>query len=62
MPAEKVAVDHALGRVLAEDVQARRTQPPADLSAMDGYAIGGEDGPGQLVGESRAGAPFSGNL
>ncbi|MEO0906437.1 MAG: molybdopterin molybdotransferase MoeA [Pseudomonadota bacterium] len=62
MPAEKVAVDHALGRVLAEDVQARRTQPPADLSAMDGYAIGGEDGPWQLVGESRAGAPFPGIL
>jgi molybdopterin molybdotransferase len=46
-----------LGRVLATDLNAARTQPPADLSAMDGYAVAGE-GPWMLVGESRAGAPF----
>src|SRR3546814_17298633 len=28
----------AAGRVLAEDVAARRTQPPFDASAMDGWA------------------------
>jgi molybdopterin molybdotransferase len=29
----------ALGRVLAEDVRSPRTLPPADCSAMDGYAV-----------------------
>ncbi|MEO1220175.1 MAG: molybdopterin molybdotransferase MoeA [Pseudomonadota bacterium] len=43
---------------LAKDHQAKRTQPAADLSAMDGYAICGE-GPWQMIGESRAGAPFA---
>ncbi|MCK0099497.1 molybdopterin molybdotransferase MoeA [Qipengyuania sp. S6317L1] len=61
MPREEVAVEDALGRVLADDLAARRTQPPADLSAMDGYAIAG-NGPWQLVGESRAGAPFEGAI
>ncbi len=36
--AEQVAVSEAAGRVLAEDVVARRTQPPFAASAMDGYA------------------------
>lgn len=58
---EMVPVDAALNRYLAGPVIARRTQPPADLSAMDGYAISG-DGPWQLVGESRAGAPFGGTV
>ena len=48
-------------RWLASDHFAGRTQPPADLSAMDGYAICG-DGPWQRVGESRAGTPFDGTL
>lgn len=46
---------------LARDHKARRTQPIADLSAMDGYAIAG-DGPWQRVGESRAGTPYQGTL
>ena len=46
---------------LARDLTALRTQPPADLSAMDGYAICGA-GPWKRVGESRAGAPFAGSL
>ncbi len=57
MGAEDVPVEEALGRVLSGNLTANRTQPPADLSAMDGYAIAG-DGPWTLVGESRAGAPF----
>jgi molybdopterin molybdotransferase len=61
MAAEPVPVEQALGRYLAEDLHAARTQPPADLSAMDGYAICG-GGPWQRVGESRAGAPFPGTL
>ena len=48
-------------RYLAQDLVAQRTQPTADLSAMDGYAISG-DGPWQMVGESRAGEPFTGAI
>ena len=63
MRIETVPVEAAIGRYLAEDLQALRTQPPADLSAMDGYAIGGDaPGPWALVGESRAGAPFDRTL
>ena len=40
---ETVALDEALGRVLAENLTAERTQPPADVSAMDGYAVRAED-------------------
>ena len=36
---ELVSLDQALGRVLAEPLEARLTQPPADVSAMDGYAV-----------------------
>jgi molybdopterin molybdotransferase len=41
--AEQVALTEALGRVLAEDVVARRTQPPWPVSAMDGYAVRAAD-------------------
>jgi molybdopterin molybdotransferase len=58
LPPETIATEAALGRFLAEDIPAVRTQPPADLSAMDGYALNGGAGPWTLVGESRAGAPF----
>ena len=43
LPAEDVALDAAHGRVLAEDVVARVTQPPLPMSAMDGYAVRGAD-------------------
>lgn len=43
MPAERIALPAALGRVLAEDLTARRTQPPKAVSAMDGYAVRSED-------------------
>ncbi len=49
-------------RYLAQDIVAQRTQPSADLSAMDGYAISPGSGPWELVGESRAGTPFAGVL
>ncbi|MFZ9396210.1 MAG: molybdopterin molybdotransferase MoeA [Erythrobacter sp.] len=58
---EQVSPEAAGGRYLATDLVAERTQPPADLSAMDGYAVAGP-GPWRLVGESRAGAPFAGRL
>ena len=36
---EKVALSGALGRVLAEGVEADRDQPPFDRSAVDGFAV-----------------------
>ncbi len=43
LPAETVASSEASGRVLAESVAARFTHPPADCSAMDGYAVAASD-------------------
>ncbi|WP_432815590.1 molybdopterin molybdotransferase MoeA [Sphingorhabdus sp.] len=45
-------------------LMAMRTQPAADLSAMDGYAIAVQDfpGPWRVIGESAAGHPFAGDL
>lgn len=37
--AETIAASEAAGRVLAEPVRATRPHPPADCSAMDGYAV-----------------------
>ena len=42
-PAEQVGLSEAAGRVLAEPVAARATQPPVALSAMDGYAVRADD-------------------
>lgn len=59
LPSETVPIGEALGRYLAEDLIAKRNQPAADMSAMDGYAIRFEDrkGPWKLVGECKAGSP-----
>ena len=59
LPAESLPVQDALNRYLAEDLVARRDQPAADMSAMDGYAIRFEDrdGPWTLIGECKAGSP-----
>lgn len=64
LPIERVDTRSALGRYLAEPIKARRTQPAADLSAMDGYAVSGIDlsGPWTAIGESAAGHPFCGNV
>jgi molybdopterin molybdotransferase len=60
---ERVPLTHALGRTLAEDVVANENLPPFDSSALDGFAVGSlEGGELPLVGESRAGAPFTGDL
>ena len=58
LPLETVSAEAALGRFLAEDLHAARTQPAADLSAMDGYALTPGAGPWRVAGESRAGAPY----
>ena len=62
LPIERADIASALGRYLAEPLIARRTQPAADLSAMDGYAVVGPNlaGPWQGIGESAAGHPFGG--
>lgn len=43
MPPERVAIQAAAGRVLAEPVYSAVTLPPADCSAMDGYAVRSAD-------------------
>ncbi len=43
LPAEVVTAEQALGRVITESVVSDRTLPPADVSAMDGYALRFED-------------------
>jgi len=57
---ETCPATHAAGRYLAAPLPAHRTQPAADLSAMDGYAVREADttGPWTVVGESAAGHPF----
>lgn len=64
LPIERIPVAGALGRWLAEPLLAARTQPSADLSAMDGYAVTEDDlaGPWQVIGESAAGHPFGGRV
>ncbi len=42
---EIIPVDRALGRVLADDLRAPFDVPPADNSAVDGYAVGSQDIP-----------------
>ena len=64
---ERLALMQCHGRVLAEDLRALRSQPPADVSAMDGYAVRVTDVqyvPTDLrvVGEVAAGRPFSGAI
>jgi molybdopterin molybdotransferase len=64
---EDISLDHAFGRVLAEDVVARLTQPPFPVSAMDGYAVRAADiatVPTRLsqVGYAPAGASYDGTL
>ena len=67
LPVERVPLAQAEGRVLADDLTARRTQPPDDVSAMDGYAVRGEDVASasarlKLVGEVAAGRPLTATL
>ncbi len=60
--AERLPLAQAAGRWTAEPIIARRAQPGADLSSMDGYAIRFADlpGPWRVIGESAAGRPFAG--
>ena len=64
---ESAPLQEAHGRVLAGDLAALRTQPPADMSAMDGYAVRAADVAGvpvrlKIIGEIAAGHPFEGTV
>ena len=65
-PAEIVALAEAWSRVTAAPVVARLTQPPADVSAMDGYALRADDGTLdatlRVIGAAPAGHPFDGSV
>jgi molybdopterin molybdotransferase len=67
LPPEQISIADGLGRVLAEDMAARRTQPPFAVSAMDGYAVRAEDLVTvpvtlHIVAEVPAGAGFGGRV
>ena len=68
VPPEVLPVTRALARVLAGDVEAPFDVPPADNSAVDGYAVGSADIPRagtrelDVVGDLAAGAVFDGPL
>lgn len=64
---EQVAVDRALGRVLAEDIVADSDLPSFDRSQMDGYALRADDVKEvpvrlKIVGESSAGKGWHNEL
>ena len=63
---EHVPLRAAAGRVLAQDVVAKRTQPPFAASSMDGYALRRAevepDAMFKVIGEAAAGHRFSGTL
>jgi molybdopterin molybdotransferase len=63
-PAEVVALAQAWARVTAVPVLARLTQPPVDVSAMDGYALRAGDATAgttlHVIGSAPAGHPFDG--
>jgi molybdopterin molybdotransferase len=68
---EAVELSECVGRVLAEDVRAAVNVPGFNRSAMDGYAVRGEESFGassynpirfEIIGESMPGHPFEGDL
>ncbi|MBK9162650.1 MAG: molybdopterin molybdotransferase MoeA [Acidobacteria bacterium] len=67
LPAERVAIENSIGRILAEDIVADSDMPPFDRSQMDGYAVRAadtKDAPAvlKLVGESAAGRGWKGRM
>ena len=63
LPAERVPLVSAHGRVTTGPITALYTQPPFAASAMDGYAVAGDPAPGDsftVIGEAAAGHPFPG--
>src|SRR5262245_49576777 len=67
LAAEAAPRTESAGPVAAANDAALRTQPPADVSAMDGYAVRSADVVRvpvklKLVGEVAAGHPFQGTV
>jgi molybdopterin molybdotransferase len=67
LAAELAPLTEAHGRVLTQDLVALRTQPPAAVSAMDGYAVRAADVATvpvtlKVIGEVAAGHPFEGTV
>jgi molybdopterin molybdotransferase len=63
LDAETVSIFEAAGRILAQDLSAKLTQPPFAASAMDGYAVRGADIASppsclKVIGRSAAGHGF----
>ena len=56
LPAENVPLEGAARRVLAEPARAEIDLPPFPSSAMDGYAVRGDETPGRLRIEARIAA------
>lgn len=66
-PPESIDLLECAGRVLAEPVRARLTQPPFDASAMDGYAVRRADvavlpATLEVIGEAAAGRGYRGKV
>lgn len=64
---ETIALAEAAGRVLAADAVAKFDQPPAPVSAMDGYAVRAADVATlpttlRVIGAAPAGHPFAGTV
>lgn len=71
LPPERVPVEDAVGRALHAPISATATLPPWDNSAMDGYAVRGDDVTGattdapvrlQVTGVVRAGGDAGGSV
>ncbi len=64
LEAERVEIDGAVNRIVAEDVRAAGDVPPFPCSAMDGFALraGAAGRTLEVIGESRAGSPFERSL
>lgn len=66
LPVETVPLHAARTRVLASGITALRTQPGFNASAMDGYAVRGQDAQEgavlELIGESAAGHGYAGRV
>ena len=71
LPAERLAIEDAVGQVLATDISAPFDIPPHDNTAMDGYAVqsGSTDGAAEsnpvrlkVIGELAAGYLFDGSV
>jgi molybdopterin molybdotransferase len=65
-PSEIVPLGAAWNRVLSQAVSARLTQPPSDVSAMDGYGVRAADATLgatlDVIGAAPAGHPFEGSM